>query len=1026
MTVPLLSDSESWLDSWRSLTARAGLTAATAAVREQVDQALATSPFQMATAHSRLATLAEQTAAADVAGHAEITLARGELYIGRGEYDEAWGQLRKLLLLWERASQDPPAPATPAAHPTGAGNEVDVAKAVKRTVDAGLAFANLTLAELELARGAYTVSWPMANEAVDALQALEEPLAECRAMRCRSRVHLGLGNTDRALKNAKRELELAEAGGQAGGGEIALDNQMLAHLTLAECERARSEFETAARHFNEAVKLADQTDGTTRARVATIRGFCRHLRSTGQSADACKRLERLQDELRSAQAQLILALVQVDLAAAWLARGNEQTALTHAINALGATSFLGHRAGEAAASHILGEIFTRLGLTDAARPRFERALDLRELVDDHLGRIDSLGGLSRLAWRAGTLEESEGWLLDALEVAEATGALPMRATLKLEIGRISRARGSIAAARERFEEALALRERLGDAAGQGAVLVEMAVLAEREGLPDLAEEHLRNALRTLTRLADNRGRAAVLIRLGELREKAADHAGAMQVLTEARALYEELGDAPGTARALKRLGDLQSLQRQWDAARELYESALPLVESLDPPDPDALRVLLDCMGQVTFSKAQADAQAAAGNSPPHPPQSLHPPVPPTPKAIAAETLQVPRDYWTRALELARKRGDNAVVAIIEGHLGLLERAAGNLVLARELLSRSATVCRHHGRREEAARACIGLAALEQEIARERRKSGDDPRIHLQKALDLFREAWNLQGGMATSSAAYGHYQSVLREVADDHLARKDVAGALRVLRISSDIALEREDAATAAGAALRAGEMLQESGEVSQAAAFFERGRELLERANDDLAAGETSLRLARMYLAANRPELVRIAAWKAKASFDRIARRGSESGIDIHRLRRASEGNDEADNVLGQLPQSPSTDLLERLRGAIERHRSGQISDAATIMRDVLQQAEGLTDHKDGQMAQAAIMLVNRVREFLVSVLRDLGRRFQEMGHTGAARSTFDEALRHFDRLGPDSLPEIRHDLQKRRDALVDQNGNG
>ena len=1016
MTVPLLSDSESWLDAWRRLSARAKLAAAQPAVRDQVDQALATSPFQMASAHSRLATVAEQTPAGDAAAHAEITLARAELYMGRGEYDEAWGQLRKLLLLWERTSQDPPAAApTPATTP--ASPEPDPAQA-QRTVDAGLAFANLTLAELELARGAFTVSWPMANEAVDALQAVEDPHAECRAVRCRARVHLGLGNTERALKNARRELDLANS-----VDEDVADHVMLANFTLAECERARSEFEAAARYFTEAVRLADETDELSRARVATIRGFCKHLRSTGQARDACKRLERLQDQLRGAQAPILLSLVQVDLAAACLSRGHEQTALTHAINALGALSFLGHRAGEAAASHMLGEIFTRIGLIDAARPRFERSLDLRELVDDHIGRIESLSGLSRLAWRAGALEESEGWLLDALEVAEATGALPMRAMLKLEIGRIARARGATATARERFEEALALRERLGDPAGQGAVLVEMAVLAEREGQPEQAEEHLLNALRTLTRLADNRGRAAVLLRLGELREKADDLAGATQVFGEARALFQEQGDTLGQARALKRLGDLLQRQRQFQPAFELYETALPLVESLDPPDLDALRTLLDCMGGATFAKAQADALAAAG--PPPEPKPGRPPTPPSPRTIPAELLAAPRDLWTRALEIARKRSDPATIAVIEGQLGLLERAAGNLVLAREMLGHSATVCRHHGRRDEAARACLGLAAMEQEVARERRRAGEDPRLHLQKALDLYREAWSLQGASGSTPVAYGHYQALLHEVADEHRARKDVAAALRILRISSDIALEREDAASAAGAALRAGEMLKETGEISQAAAFFERGRELLERAGDDLAAGETSLRLAQMYLDANRPELVRIAAWKAKASFDRIQRRGSESGIDINRLRRASDGNEEADHVLAQLPQSPSTDLLERLRGAIERHRSGQISDAATIMRDVLQQAEGLTDNPDPQLSQAANMLVHRVREFLVSVLRDLGRRFQEMGHTGAARSTFDEALKHFERLGPDSLPDIRQDLQKRRDALNESSSN-
>lgn len=997
MTSASIRDRENWLAVWREFRDRHHITPsasaeAASAVTTAIDAAMSMPPEQFRAALTALDDAdAEADRVGDPALSAEISVARAELLTERGEYDEAWGQLRRM-----RACLDRLTPPTTADASTSPANALAVAAPIPLLLGG----------ELGLLRGAYAAAWTEMAEALEAMRAIGDTVGECRALAASSRIHFGLGNLDEAVNTGKTALTAMESrpptnpngqDGPEGPDSADAAAQVPVLLNLIAAEDARGEQHQATAWLDQLTRVAERLPlGRELVRATIV--LARHTaRKDGREAQ--QMLKRLADRLREVGAFGLAAQVQLELAWFAIARDSVQTALDLAVEALGAFMFLGHRIGQAAATQVLGDVFSALNVIDVARTRYEKALDMREAVDDHDGRISALRALARLTFKAGYFREAEGWLQDALEVAETAGAEAVRAALILDIGRIVRHQDRKAEARARFEEALAIRERLDDDLGRIAVFYELAALAEADGADDEAEDRLRAALRLLVRQGDDRSRGEVLARLADMRERRGDRNGAWQLFCEARDVFERLGAPAGTARVLKRLGDLRRSGRRYTDARDFYVRALDQLVTREPGEKAAIRGLLADAGACAFAES-ADNPALIDEA---------------------------REFWQKALDLARELDDTAAQAATLVDLGIIALRTGEPELAHARLVEALDICDSEGNPAEAIRAHLALADLDESAARAAQAASNDPRPRLQQALDHMAQAYRLDTATHAeplrSPMIYRRYQALLFELTGEHKARGDAGTVLKLLRVASDLARQQGDVRAAAAAAAGAGRVLAANGDREPAVPFFERARDLLAKVDDYVGASRSALELALLFKATNHVE----AAWLNAALADVLLALVPEVPADEASAERAASGSSqfsrqpeilrrELVGFVEGLPTHPIHAVATSIRTAAAAFRDGDVRGAikgSRLALETLAAVETANNPPDPLVARGVAALTHRLRQLLIKALTADGKLRQSDGENSVARSQFSEALALVDHLPSDSQEPWRAELE-------------
>ena len=233
---------------------------------------------------------------------------------------------------------------------------------------------------------------------------------------------------------------------------------------------------------------------------------------------------------------------------------------------------------------VLGEIYRRLGLYDAARPLLEGALALRRqaLGGRHADVAESLGALARLAYDSGRYDDAEPLYRLALALQrQIRGATHPDVARSLDgLSVVVRARRRLDEAESLAREALAMRRRLHGPrhAEVAESLVNVAVPLYLRGDYDRAEPLYREALAMRLALlgedhldvAATRNRLALLLRRRGRREDAELE------LRRALATYRKvLGEHhPEVATVLGNLGNLLVDRRDYTAAARLYREVL--------------------------------------------------------------------------------------------------------------------------------------------------------------------------------------------------------------------------------------------------------------------------------------------------------------------------------------------------------------------------------------------------------------------------------------------------------------------
>jgi serine/threonine-protein kinase len=233
---------------------------------------------------------------------------------------------------------------------------------------------------------------------------------------------------------------------------------------------------------------------------------------------------------------------------------------------------------------VVGEIYRRLGLYDAARPLLEGALALRRHVlgARHADVAESLGGLARLAYDSGRYADAEPLYREALALQrQIHGATHPEVARSLDgLSVVVRVRRRLDEAESLAREALAMRRRLHGPrhAEVAESLVNVAVPLYLGGDYDGAEALYREALAMRLALLgeDHLDVAATRNRLALLLRRRGRLEAAEVELRRALATYRKVLDEhhPEVATVLGNLGNLLVDRRDYPAAERLYQEVL--------------------------------------------------------------------------------------------------------------------------------------------------------------------------------------------------------------------------------------------------------------------------------------------------------------------------------------------------------------------------------------------------------------------------------------------------------------------
>jgi tetratricopeptide (TPR) repeat protein len=253
-------------------------------------------------------------------------------------------------------------------------------------------------------------------------------------------------------------------------------------------------------------------------------------------------------------------------------RGHWHDWVTACRAALAAAGRLADPNAHANAHRHLARAYTRLGLFDDAYSHLQRALDLYHQAGDQIGEAYTHNNLAVVRGRQGRYAEA-----------------------------LDHARRSLALHR-------AADHTIGQADALNLVGWYHAQLGDHQETLISCEQ----ALTLYRRLRDRPGQAATWDSLGYAHHHLGDHDLAVICYQHAIDLYQELGDRYEEASALACLGDVHHTAGTPGASRDAWRRALTILEELDHPDAERVRVKLAIATGVHGDGARDDASVDAG------------------------------------------------------------------------------------------------------------------------------------------------------------------------------------------------------------------------------------------------------------------------------------------------------------------------------------------------------------------------------------------------------------------------------
>jgi non-specific serine/threonine protein kinase/serine/threonine-protein kinase len=273
------------------------------------------------------------------------------------------------------------------------------------------------------------------------------------------------------------------------------------------------------------------------------------------------------------------------------------------------TTELGGQPGvQARLMQTMGQVYSELGLYDAARPLLERAVALRETLrdPDQLGVASGLVDLASVARRQGTFAQAESLYTRALAIREAALGPdhPDVAAVLNGLGGLLFTEGKYAEAEPILKRAMAVREKaLGpDAPDLASTVRNLGALYWAQNRYPDAESYLQRALDIYQRAygPEHLEVAASLNNLGAVFWTEKKYAQAEPLYVRAQQIYEKMlgPEHPDVAAILNNLGELAWAQHKYAEAEPLFRRSLGIKLKVLKPDHPSIAVSWNGLANV--------------------------------------------------------------------------------------------------------------------------------------------------------------------------------------------------------------------------------------------------------------------------------------------------------------------------------------------------------------------------------------------------------------------------------------------
>ena len=194
--------------------------------------------------------------------------------------------------------------------------------------------------------------------------------------------------------------------------------------------------------------------------------------------------------------------------------------------------------------------------------------------------------------RLGRLDDASNHLRHALDLYAQAGDRVGQAHTHLNLGPVWRRRGRPVEALHHARQALDLFRAADHRQGQAHALNSVGWFHALLGDHPQALTHCQQALTLLQELDDRPGQAHTWDSLGYAHHHLGSHDQAITCYQHALNLYRDLGDRYYEATILTHLGDIHHTTGDPRAARDAWQNALTILNQLDHPDAQAVRVKL--------------------------------------------------------------------------------------------------------------------------------------------------------------------------------------------------------------------------------------------------------------------------------------------------------------------------------------------------------------------------------------------------------------------------------------------------
>ncbi len=404
--------------------------------------------------------------------------------------------------------------------------------------------------------------------------------------------------------------------------EVAPDESLSLHQTLADVARTRTPAEAVTRHREHYLERvnADREDWQA---IEAVYPQIQHAWQQTISTDPVA--VEFVDTLETYQTRRGLWNDRLD----WLAVAVE-TAESN-----------GDSKSQARMLNEFGVVYDALGEKEKALGYYEEALPLRRQVGGRSGEATTLNNIGAVYRSLGEMEKALGYYAEALPLFRQVGDRSGEAATLNNIGAVYRSLGEMEKALEYYEETLPLSHQVGDRSGEATTLNNIGIVYSALGEKEKALGYYAEALPLIRQVGDRSGEAATLNNIGAVYRSLGEMEKALGCYAEALLLFRQVGDRSGEATTLSNIGAVYDGLGEKGKALGYFEEALPLSHQVGDRSGEA--TTLNYIGLVYDALGEKE------------------------KALG---------YYAEALPLIRQAGDRSGEAATLNNIGLVYDALG--------------------------------------------------------------------------------------------------------------------------------------------------------------------------------------------------------------------------------------------------------------------------------------------------------------------------------------------------------------